>query len=520
MDAIGYVRISRKDQSQHSLEYQEKSIREYCEKHDANLVSVFVDDGECSDSFDRADYIALEKFIKSQKRRIRFLIIFDHDRFSRNLPEALYKIEELQQKYNLKVITVNESIDIDTTDPSVFIFRAFKYLVANQELLTIRKRAKDGARHAQESGRYCSQAPFGYLNGKGPDDKRLLVINEETSPIVISVFKDFLSGMQPYLIYNKIKSLGFGLRGNSAVFRILQNPLYAGLVRVAPNAKNPEKFVKGIHKGIITEDQYWRTQELLLASKRITRVQPKEEFPLKGFIKSPCCGGNMTAGWSKGKNKYYLYYRCVAHTNINIPGELLHSKFNELLSNLSFSEEYVNAISKKVRDNFENTLIVRDHQVKTLKKQLQVVLNRIENAEIKLFDEVINGDTYKQWMKKFSAEKSRLQQDILNMEDNFQDKIEQELLILPYMLNLPVIFKQANINQQISILKEVFKHNFTFKDGVFRTPCINKAFAHNLLVLKQKELLEVEQLFPEIDSIPFGGGRGILNISFIHWNRY
>jgi site-specific DNA recombinase len=33
MDAIGYVRISKKDQSTHSLDYQEKSIREYCDRN-------------------------------------------------------------------------------------------------------------------------------------------------------------------------------------------------------------------------------------------------------------------------------------------------------------------------------------------------------------------------------------------------------------------------------------------------------------------------------------------------------
>jgi len=45
---------------------------------------------------------------------------------------------------------------------------------------------------------------------------------------------------------------------------------------------------------------------------------------------------------------------------------------------------------------------------------------------------------------------------------------------------------------------------------VFRTRCINPAFAHHKLILKQKDLLHFEQVFAEIDRIPFGGGRGIL----------
>lgn len=48
----------------------------------------------------------------------------------------------------LKVIATCEPLDIDTQDPSVFLLRAFKYLIANQELLTIRKRAKVSVHHA------------------------------------------------------------------------------------------------------------------------------------------------------------------------------------------------------------------------------------------------------------------------------------------------------------------------------------------------------------------------------------
>lgn len=45
MDAIGYIRISKKDQSTHSLEYQEKAIRDYCQRNQIILGSLFLDDG-------------------------------------------------------------------------------------------------------------------------------------------------------------------------------------------------------------------------------------------------------------------------------------------------------------------------------------------------------------------------------------------------------------------------------------------------------------------------------------------
>ena len=81
----------------------------------------------------------------------------------------------------MKVIATSEPLDIDTSDPSVFLLRAFKYLIANQELLTIRRRAKVSARHAQESGRYVNQAPYGYLNGRDAANRNLLTIDQTKS---------------------------------------------------------------------------------------------------------------------------------------------------------------------------------------------------------------------------------------------------------------------------------------------------------------------------------------------------
>ncbi len=489
MEAIGYIRISKKDQSQHSLEYQEKSIKDYCDRNNLKLQSMFVDDGESSYSFDRPDYIALENFIKKHKKRVKYLIVFDHDRFSRNLPEALQKIESLEKKHDLKVISTSEPLDIDTGDPSVFLQRAFKYLIANQELFTIRRRAKMSARHAQESGRYINRAPFGYLNDKEPGGKSIIKVDESKSYIVQKIYRDFLAGVPRFLIHKEVKELGFPQSGNGAIFRILINPLYAGLVRVCAHGKFPEKIIKGLHEPIVSESQYWRVQEMLGLGKREMKTKPKEEFPLKGILKSPCCRQNMTAGWSKGKKKYYLYYRCITHNNVNISGAMLHEKFEELLRNLSLSEDFVDKVVIKVREGLNKTLEIRNKQLKILNDQLVSIERKIESADNKLFDDIINNATYKKWMNKFSSERARLKDEIKYLEEDLEDKMNQELLLLPYLLNLPAIFKEASLNQQHAILNGVFKEGITFKEGAFRTPFVNPNFNDNLLKLKEKGLL-------------------------------
>src|ERR1700722_217602 len=174
MNAIGYIRISEKDQSTYSLPFQESRIREYCVRNSLYLKELYQDNGESSATFDRPDYLALEKFIKAHKGEVQYLIVLDHDRFSRILVDALRKIEELQKKFGLKVLSVEEPLNLDTGDPSVFLHRTFKYAFANHELLSIRKRTTRGIRRAMEEGRVVNNAPWGFVNARDEHGKPIL----------------------------------------------------------------------------------------------------------------------------------------------------------------------------------------------------------------------------------------------------------------------------------------------------------------------------------------------------------
>lgn len=180
--------------------------------------------------------------------------------------------------------------------------RAFRYLIANEELLRIRKRTRQGMRHAQETGRYVNRAPFGYLNSKD---------------------------IPMHIILKDVRAKGFTIKGNSAIQKVLSNCVYAGMIKVPADKKHPDRFVKAIHMPIVSEADFWIAQEML-GNKRPSKAQPEERFPLRGILKC-WCGLHMTAGFSKGKRNYYLYYRCIKHTGVNISGITLHDRFRELL---------------------------------------------------------------------------------------------------------------------------------------------------------------------------------------------
>ena len=104
--AIGYVRISTKDQSNFSIEGQEKYIREYAEKHSLEIVAMFTDAGKSAKNFDRADWKLLESFIAIHHRDVDILIVAKYDRFSRNAAQGLNKIELFEKKYHIIIVSV------------------------------------------------------------------------------------------------------------------------------------------------------------------------------------------------------------------------------------------------------------------------------------------------------------------------------------------------------------------------------------------------------------------------------
>ncbi|QTE38151.1 recombinase family protein [Mucilaginibacter gossypii] len=174
--------------------------------------------------------------------------------------------------------------------------------MANKELFNIGKRTKQGIRNAKESGRYLGRTLFGYKNVIDGTKRNLIEIDKPRTLIVEHIFKDYIAGLPQYIIYKNAKAMGCTLTGKSTIQSILQNCVYVGLIKVPALGELPEKYVKGLHDPIISDTEFWLVQNMLATAKRRTRVQPAEDFPLRGVLK--CWRGkSMTAGWSKGRKK-------------------------------------------------------------------------------------------------------------------------------------------------------------------------------------------------------------------------
>ena len=495
MNAVGYMRLSTKDQSK-SLEYQESSIRDYCTRNNLTILSFYKDNGESSYTFDRPDYKALESFLKKFNGKCQYLIILDHDRFSRNLPEALMKISELEHKYGVKVLATSERVDIDTSDPDVFMRRAFDYLLANKELFNIRKRTKQGMHNAREKGRFLGRAPYGYINVK--DGANSITIVPQQATIIQKIFKDYILGIPPYIIHINAKEMGFKNTGNSAIHHILQNCLYAGLIKVPAYKEQPERYVKGQHEPIVSELEFWHVQKLL-SNKRPAKTQAAEDFPLRGVLKC-WCGTNMTAGYSKGKKEYYLYYRCIKHTNVNIPGYKIHDQFDQLLQALNLEPKQIKLIEDITTALIKKPIDAYNAKVSENLKALAKVKGNILSLEEKYVRNEVSAESYKNLYSTFLKDKASLEMALKDKADKKDTRLVDKYL--PLMEDLDLLYKKSDIYQKHSIIEGVFKGNLCYAGGQFRTPFVDPTFEDNILKINEKGLLFYEQPFRKMEVNP------------------
>jgi len=488
--AIGYIRISTKDQSNFSLPGQEKYIREYCNQHDIELHSLFTDDGKSAKNFDRPDWKLLEKFIEKHFRDIDYLIVAKYDRFSRNAAQGLSKIELLERKYKIIIVSVFEQMFIDYDSPFFFKQRADMLISAEFEWHVIRDRTKFGIHNALSAGRFITLAPFGYTNARDEQNKPILLLNEAKANIIKNIYAGFLRGVSFKELSIAARSEGLTNSGRSAIQRILTNPVYGGLIFVPAYKKETEKYVKGLHQGIVAEHTWWAVQQLMNKSKVRTIVN--DEVPLRSVLHCHC-GHPLTAGNSKGKTKYYWYYKCNKHPETSYSATMLHNQFDELLTNLSLSKIHIDYLREDAKKEMELQLQNRDIELKDLKKELHTTITNMLSLEEKFITGDIQSETYKRWHSKYSATESHLRHRIDMLSDNTNATWKLFNQELPKLGDIKLLYSWATVPQKQSFINLVFNSQLRYVDGAYRTPFILPLFSLNTASLKEKRLLEVEQ---------------------------
>lgn len=160
MKAVGYVRVSTEEQAREgvSLAHQEKKIRDYCNLHDIELVSIVKDEGISAKDIESRPG-ARGVIDAAQKKEVEAVVVYKLDRLFRNAAEALNVAESFNRE-GVSLRSVTESIDTQSAMGKFFFSIAASF--AEMERNLISERTRDALRYKKEKGEVYNHAPYGY----------------------------------------------------------------------------------------------------------------------------------------------------------------------------------------------------------------------------------------------------------------------------------------------------------------------------------------------------------------------
>lgn len=359
-----YIRLSREDKrgkdESESITNQRLILTDFLEQQDDDDEYVFIDeyvDDGVSGTTDEERENFQRLLADIQKGKINCVIVKNLARSFRNNGDQSYYLGDWFPRNNVRFISLYQQ-PIDTyKDPQ----NAQNIAVPVQGVLN-----EEHARGTSESVRRTfdkkrekglhigSFAAYGYQ--KDPEDKNVLIIDEEAAENVKSIFAWFLEGMSKNAIVRKLNDSGIlcpaaykkskGMKYKNpnvaggkplwcamSVSNLLKNRIYVGdmvqgryriksyKIHVQETVPEDEWFiVENTHEPIISREDFAKVQELL---KKDTRTAPKQKnlYLFSGFLRCADCGKAMTR--SKVKGNVYYYCRtykdqsktaCTKHT--------------------------------------------------------------------------------------------------------------------------------------------------------------------------------------------------------------
>lgn len=478
---IAYIRISDEDQSNFSIEGQTNYIREYCSRYDIELLQEFVDEGYSAKNFNRPAWNELKSFLKSGSK-LDFLIIFKYDRLIRNTMQGLSEIEELEKKYNLAIISVQENLGVDPYSPYFFKMRTDLLVHGEFERRIISDRVSFGIHTAIKSGRYLHQAPYGYRNSRDEQNKPIIIQDPIEAPVVNMMYQMAASGCSLAEIHSKATEQGYNRKGNSTLARILRNPLYMGMVNKPAYKGKAAELCEGIHEAIVSKDLWYLVQRTFnerpsyFTGAKIIR----DDLPLRGFIRCPE-GHVLTGHMCRGRHgTLYPFYRCKQCTpNGSYSGLRAHEQLESILQKLSIPADLVFALEEKVKSKLQKKVSETAKELQDLQRDLKTVHNLIANVQDEFFSKRIDIETFDVAMTRYKYKATEISNRIESIQLIKSNISQAKGSFMMKLVDLKGLYLKASVLDKIALLRFIFPGGLTRNRKVWQTPFISTLFPYN-----------------------------------------
>ena len=434
--AYAYYRLSQEEANEgqsSSILNQEKIVRDYCARNGIALLDSFVDDGWSGGNFERPGFQAMMRALEFGKANM--VITKDLSRLGRDMRESSYYAEQFFPEHQIHYIAIADNFDSELEN----VMAPFQFAMNEVYLRDSSRKVRDVFKMKRSKGEYCACAPFGYK--KDPKNKNHLIPDEETAPIVTSIFQRSAAGKSCITIAQELSNEGVVTplkyralyRDNftdagaaratdywnyTTVKRIIKNEVYLGKTVLGKtrkvSLKSKRKISVPTEDWVVTEDTHIPLVDQMTfdkaqfnlgkGSRDYRQYDHVRKSILGGIAICSLCGYSLCSSGTvyKGEREKYWFLSCNHKSKrFENPCQGVNIKYSDLLelvrqdlnSLINLTDAEIDALVNGVLEEMNDASAEKERESKIEKSQarLKVISRTIEklyfdNAEGKLSD--------------------------------------------------------------------------------------------------------------------------------------
>ena len=497
-----YVRVSTDDQKEngYSIDSQLRMIKEYCERNNYIIVSIYNDAGYSGKDLMRPEMQRLLKDIKSKK--IDKLIAIKVDRLTRNNFDGFWLLNYCEQ-YDVKIELILEPYDVSTANGEMIF--GMNLVFGQRERKEIGARTKRAMEEMALEHIHPNKAPFGYTRNK---ETGHLEIEPIEAQVVKEIFDLCKKGHSTRNIATIMKDNNAYLKNgkwrSDRVYKILTNSIYIGKFEYGKYKRKPQDILRvdNYCEPIIDKKVWNLTRTTLEKNKHPNYGEHIHLFT--NLVKCPLCGNilSSTISYKKDKNNNRIEYYHVTFKNVNCKNKGLHYSSDKIEKKLG---RILNELNRYMYDH-NNELIVSNSSKSKEIKDIEKALVKLKNQEKKLVDLYISSnldvdtintkdDMIKKEILKLEEKKKLIDPDDSNKEYTLElikkldCKLENNEIIFHNKLALSFNWDSLNRKTKKEILNRLIKNIEITRDKNYNIEIKNITFTDEFISKSTKEYL-------------------------------
>ena len=440
---FAYIRVSTARQGERgsSLQEQRAAIENYARRHDL-LITEWFEEQETAAKRGRRGFTHMLRLL--DRKKAAGVIIHKIDRSARNLKDWA-DLGELIDR-GVDVHFAHESLDLHSRGGR---FSAdIQAVVAADYIRNLRDEVRKGIYGRLRQGYFPMQAPLGYRNNGGGQEK---TIDPLTGPLVRRAFSLYATGRYNLdMLCAEMHRLGLRNRRGGRVTKsgmatLLGNEFYIGIICLK---RSGERFL-GKHVPLIPKEIFDVVQDVRQGRKQQCNL--RHTLPYRKLFRCAHCHRFLIGEVQKGIH----YYRC--HTR-ECPGvclreDDLEAQIRTALARFSVSDDELALLQADFAASQRNQAELKEKELTSLRLRLGQIKERKTRLTDAYIDQVLDKDSFEERNATLLLEQVTIEEEVTRVQSGDPSEIDNLKKILELISRLDKAKDELFAEELVDLLK-------------------------------------------------------------------